>query len=119
MTSLESAFFAPLTLKLRCVDGYGWPLENSPVEVSDEFGWMTWRMLLSSNGPPLRTTITCPPSALVKPAANAMPGTMPAKITTTAATATTSTRRHRDGRRGIEDAAGTGFSWRGRVVTAG
>src|SRR3954471_5013049 len=118
MTSLESAFFAPLTLKLRCVDGYGWPFENSPVEVSDEFGWMTCRMLLSSNGPPLRTTMTCPPSAFVKPAANAIPGTTPAKSTTSPATTITSARRARDGRRGIEDAAVTGDSWRGRVLTS-
>src|SRR4051794_8192573 len=118
MTSLESAFFAPLTLKLRCVDGYGWPFENSPVEVSDEFGWMTCRMLLSSNGPPLRTTMTCPPSALVKPAANAMPGTTAAKRSTTPATTMISARRPRDGRRGIEDVADNGCSWRGRVVTS-
>src|SRR3954451_12244079 len=118
MTSFESAFFAPLTLKFRCVDGYGWPFENSPVEVSDEFGWMTCRMLLSSNGPPLRTTMTCPPSALVKPDAKAMPGTTPTKSTTIPATTMASARRARDGRRGIEDAAVTGDSWRGRVLTS-
>src|SRR5205807_9582405 len=90
--SLESAFWAPLTLKFRCVDGYGWPLENSPVETTLLFGWMTCRMLLSSKGPPLRTTTTCPPSALVRPARNEMPGTTPTSTTTRATTAAISSR---------------------------
>src|SRR4051794_39374593 len=85
MTSLESAFFAPLTLKLRWVEGYGCSAENRPVEVRLLLGWITCRMLLSSNGPPLRTTTTCPPSALVNPVRKAKPGTTTTNRTTTAA----------------------------------
>src|SRR4051794_23080461 len=93
MTSLESASSCPLTLKFRCVEGYGCPAENSPVEVSEEFGWITWRMLLSSNGPPLRTTTTCPPSALVNPEAKAMPGTSTPSTTASTTTRLSRTRR--------------------------
>src|SRR4051794_29368588 len=56
-------------------------------------------MLLSSNGPPLRTTTTWPPSALVNPEAKAMPGTTTPSTATSAMTSVSSLRRPR-GRRG-------------------
>src|SRR3954470_7293032 len=52
-------------------------------------------MLLSSNGPPLRTTTTWPPSALVNPEAKAMPGTTTPSTTTSAMTSVSSLRRPR------------------------
>src|SRR3954465_5155835 len=56
-------------------------------------------MLLSSNGPPLRTTTTWPPSALVNPEAKAIPGTTTPSTTTSARTRVSNLRRPR-GRRG-------------------
>src|SRR3954467_10474163 len=70
-------------------------------------------MLLSSNGPPLRTTTTWPPPALVNPEAKAMPGTTTPSTTTSATTRVSSLRRPR-GRRGewtgiTPDASPAGF----------
>src|SRR3954452_20161816 len=70
-------------------------------------------MLLSSNGPPLRTTTTWPPSALVNPEAKAIPGTTTPSTTTSATTRVSSLRRPR-GRRGewtgiTPGASATGF----------